>query len=249
MDPISYLTGGVRMVFIRCKANIKNQPIRCACWFWLGCCYDVRLAPTRNICFSSKRLGLNEFFDDPKNWGEVSVKAGRPWRLDELRRKSSADLHSLWYVLLKERNMLMTMEEEHWRRLERMPNPERFEKVEESMENILQVIEERDKAISEVEQGEWVGPKEVEGVDKLGRPVRRLTEEHLEPQEAKDAEEDMWSAWTLYYLRAEREKHIRERRERARLERFEKELARRKRIFKISEEDSFERPATAEKSS
>lgn len=122
------------------------------------------------------------------------------------------------------------------------------------MENILRVIEERDKAISEVEQGEWVGPKEVDGVDKLGRPIRRLTEEHLEPQEAKDTEEDMWSAWTVYYLRAEREKRIRKCRERARLERFEKEFARRKRIFKISEADSFDLPITsisaaAEKSS
>nr|CDS28811.1 39S ribosomal protein L47 mitochondrial [Hymenolepis microstoma] len=212
------------------------------------------LNPARNICLSVKHLGLNEFFDDPKNWGEINVKAGRPWRLDELRRKSSADLHCLWYILLKERNMLMTMEEEHWRQLERMPNPERFEKVEESMENILRVVEERDKAISEVEQGEWVGPKEVDGIDKLGRPCKRLTEEHLEPQEPKDTEEDMWSAWTLYYLRSEREKKIRERRERDRLGRFEKEVKKRKRILKISEEDSFERPVTtvsvtAEKSS
>lgn len=84
---------------------------------------------SRNVSLSAKLLDLNEFFDDPKNWGEISVKAGRPWRVDELRRKNSADLHRLWYILLKERNMLMTMEEEHWRRLERMPNPERFEKV------------------------------------------------------------------------------------------------------------------------
>ncbi|KAL5966796.1 39S ribosomal protein L47 mitochondrial [Taenia solium] len=199
----------------------------------------------RSISLSAKLLDLSEFFDNPKNWGEVAVKAGRPWRVDELRRKSSADLHRLWYILLKERNMLMTMEEEHWRRLERMPNPERFEKVEESMENILKVVEERDKAICELERGEWVGPREVEGVDKLGRPVRRLTEEHLAPQASTDAEEEMWSAWTLRYLRAEREKAIRARRESERAERFKSEFGRRRRVFKISDEDLFERRHTS----
>ena len=108
------------------------------------------------------------------------------------------------------------------------------------MENILKVIEERDKAICEVERGEWVGPKVVDGVDKLGRPVKRLTEEHLEPQPANDAEEKMWSARTLDYLRAEREKRIRLRRERERLQRFNSESARRRRIFRISEVDCFE---------
>ncbi|VDM34253.1 unnamed protein product [Hydatigera taeniaeformis] len=205
----------------------------------------VQKSVSRSISLSAKILDLNEFFDDPKNWGVVSVKAGRPWRVDELRRKNSADLHCLWYILLKERNMLMTMEEEHWRRLERMPNPERFEKVEESMENILQVIEERDKAICELERGEWVGPREVEGVDKLGRPVQRLTEEHLEPQTSTDAEDEMFSTWTLRYLRAEREKAIRIRRESERAERFKSEFDRRRRVFKILDEDSFERRPTS----
>lgn len=113
------------------------------------------------------------------------------------------------------------------------------------MENILQVIEERDKAICELERGEWVGPREVEGVDKLGRPVRRLTEEHLEPQASTDAEEEMWSAWTLRYLRAEREKEIRDRRESERDARFRSEFDRRRRVFKISDEDLFERCSTS----
>ena len=56
--------------------------------------------------------GLMEFFDDEKNWGEMEVKVGRAWKVEELRIKSNSDLHKLWYVLLKERNMLMTMEHE-----------------------------------------------------------------------------------------------------------------------------------------
>uniref|UniRef100_A0A0X3NVN3 Large ribosomal subunit protein uL29m n=1 Tax=Schistocephalus solidus TaxID=70667 RepID=A0A0X3NVN3_SCHSO len=93
------------------------------------CSFTSKLVRSRALSVSSRSDSLSEFFDAPQNWGVVSVKSGRPWRIEELRRKSASDLHNLWYILLKERNMLMTMEEEHWRRLERMPNPERFEKV------------------------------------------------------------------------------------------------------------------------
>jgi large subunit ribosomal protein L47 len=107
----------------------------------------------RQVHTSPLRLDLMEFFDDKKNWGERFVKVGRSWRVDELRIRSNTDLHKLWYVLLKERNMLMTMEHECKRQLELFPNPERLDKVEESLENIETVVRERNRAYHFLETG------------------------------------------------------------------------------------------------
>lgn len=100
------------------------------------------------------RYDLMEFFDDPKNWGKNEVRVGRSWRLDELRIKSNSDLHKLWYVLLKEKNMLLTMEHEAERAYEALPNPERIDKVQESMDNIETVVRERNKAYYMLETGQ-----------------------------------------------------------------------------------------------
>ena len=37
---------------------------------------------------------------------------GRPWYASELRHKSFKDLHTLWYVCLREKNLLATQKEE-----------------------------------------------------------------------------------------------------------------------------------------
>ncbi|XP_068261778.1 large ribosomal subunit protein uL29m [Nyctibius grandis] len=99
------------------------------------------------------RKGLEEFFDDPKNWGEKTVKSGDAWNIKQLRGKSSEDLHKLWYVLLKEKNMLLTLEQESKRQLRPMPSPERLEKVQKSMKNIDLVVKEREVALRLLQTG------------------------------------------------------------------------------------------------
>lgn len=84
---------------------------------------------TRSFHCSKPCLDLMQFFDDPKNWSENEVKVGRAWKLEELRIKSNKDLHQLWYILLKERNMLLTMEHECNEKMELFPSPERLDKV------------------------------------------------------------------------------------------------------------------------
>lgn len=97
--------------------------------------------------------GLEEFFDDPKNWGEKTVKSGDAWNIKQLRAKSSQDLHKLWYVLLKEKNMLLTLEQESKRQQKPMPSPERLEKVQKSMKNIDLVVREREIALRLLQTG------------------------------------------------------------------------------------------------
>lgn len=58
------------------------------------------------------------------------------------------------YVLLKERNMLLTMEHECNDKMQLFPSPERIDKVEISMENLEMVVRERNKAYHMLETGE-----------------------------------------------------------------------------------------------
>uniref|UniRef100_H2ZFI3 Large ribosomal subunit protein uL29m n=1 Tax=Ciona savignyi TaxID=51511 RepID=H2ZFI3_CIOSA len=100
----------------------------------------------KQIHSSSRQNGLEEFFDDPKHFGLRELKSGSSWSVDLLRRKSTEDLHKLWFVLLKERNMLQTLELHCKTEDEPIPGPDRLEKVAESMSNLRDVLDEREEA-------------------------------------------------------------------------------------------------------
>lgn len=95
-----------------------------------------------------------EFFDVKKNWGENEIKHGREWLMPELRIKSNQDLHKLWFLLIKEKNMLLTMEHESKEAHMLFPSAERLDKVRITMENIENVVRERNRAYHELETGE-----------------------------------------------------------------------------------------------
>jgi large subunit ribosomal protein L47 len=101
-------------------------------------------APASFRPFSSNASGPLDAFRDPvdrQNRGTEPV--GRSWTVKELRRKSYDDLHKLWYVLYKEKNMLLTEQQLSRRRQLVFPQPQRFRKVQKSMGAIKQVLGER----------------------------------------------------------------------------------------------------------
>jgi len=90
---------------------------------------------------------LLDAFRDPLTRAERSEnEVGKSWHARALRRKSLDDLHKLWFVLYRERNMLLT--EAHLARRHQMEwvQPARLRKVRKSMGAIRQVLGERKRA-------------------------------------------------------------------------------------------------------
>ncbi|KAK9733820.1 hypothetical protein RND81_04G094800 [Saponaria officinalis] len=93
---------------------------------------------------TSLRNPLEEFFEvDRSADDDKRLVYGRSWKATELRLKSWDDLNKLWYVLLKEKNMLMTQRQMLNAQNLRFPNPERISKVRKSMCRIKHVLTER----------------------------------------------------------------------------------------------------------
>ncbi|OQS00150.1 mitochondrial 39-S ribosomal protein L47 [Thraustotheca clavata] len=91
---------------------------------------------------------IDQFFPtmsivDGKQVKRAAPVVGGDWKAWMLRNKSTEDLHKLWYVLLKERNALLTEQAECRARNMVFPNPFRKSKVRKSMARIKLVLHER----------------------------------------------------------------------------------------------------------
>lgn len=146
----------------------------------------VSLLSKRHFHISSSKNDLKEFFDDDVNWGEKEIKSGRSWKIDELRIKSNSDLHKLWFVLYKEKNMLLTMEHAAKAEIELFPSPERIDKVEISMENLEAVVRERNEAYYLLETGKTGERPHDWKEDEFGRYNVVPLEEHLIPMKENE---------------------------------------------------------------
>lgn len=104
---------------------------------------------TRTLYASGYACDLRDFIDIESRSGQQPTY-GRAWKAAELRQKSWEDLHKLWYVCLKERNMLRTEHAQYKAAKEKMPQPQRYEMVKLTMNRIKQVMSER--AIAEQDE-------------------------------------------------------------------------------------------------
>ncbi|BGP20089.1 hypothetical protein JCM10213_002661 [Rhodosporidiobolus nylandii] len=104
--------------------------------------------------------------------------SSRSWTALELRRKSFDELHQLWYVLLRERNVLLTQREEARRLRVDLGGfgaaPEKLRLCQKSMARIKQVLSERRHAALQAaeilrEEGRVDAALQIEGeAGKLG---------------------------------------------------------------------------------
>ncbi|KAH7913402.1 mitochondrial 39-S ribosomal protein L47 (MRP-L47)-domain-containing protein [Hygrophoropsis aurantiaca] len=60
----------------------------------------------------TQKKGEKVGYETVESRDSIAEDSGRSWKAIELRRKSFKDLHTLWYVLVRERNLLATQREE-----------------------------------------------------------------------------------------------------------------------------------------
>eukprot|EP00898_Chlorokybus_atmophyticus_P009088 jgi/Chlat1/9180/Chrsp97S08458 len=112
----------------------------------------LREGAARSVAASVR--GLEEFFPPPgarpqQGKGKDASPSppppavGRSWKAAELRLKGDTDLHKLWWVLAKERNVLETERAASRSQRRPMHDPSRVMKVKKSMARIKLVLSER----------------------------------------------------------------------------------------------------------
>ncbi|CAH0394835.1 unnamed protein product [Bemisia tabaci] len=155
-----------------------------------------------SIHTTSPKLDLSEFFEDKKNWTKDNIQVGRAYNQAELRLKSNSDLHKLWFVLLKEQNMLLTMEHFYKQNHALFPNPERIDKVKISMQNLEEVVRERNRAYWQLEVGESGERPGEERHNQIGLRFFYRKFEHNIPCEAH-------KKWARHHTHQYRDKEVR----------------------------------------
>ncbi|KAJ3366975.1 39S ribosomal protein L47, mitochondrial [Allomyces javanicus] len=125
-----------------------------------------RLRPSAQRYSAQCVRGLEEFFETKTSVPTEQIPAGRAWEAAELRQKSFEDLHKLWYVLLKERNLLATQKLEAKRLNVDFLHKDRVVKCKKSMARIKGVLTERQLTWEEAQK-------------EVGRRMNQAEQQHV----------------------------------------------------------------------
>ncbi|TPX48153.1 hypothetical protein SeMB42_g01771 [Synchytrium endobioticum] len=148
-------------------------------------CTIRSIIPTTIVrAFSTTRFnrdGLGDFFDDQHaGWRWKDDPLGRPWEASELRNKSFEDLHKLWYVCIKEQNLLASQAEEARRYRLVFPHVARMKRLRMTMSRIKLVLWERHQQYN---QALNIVTREAKREELLQQMIARQTESSINPDE------------------------------------------------------------------
>ena len=107
---------------------------------------------------------------------EEALNIGREWACNELRLKSSDQLHKLWYVLLREKNSILADNALLKRIKDKELPKDRMEKVDKSMMRIKVVMNERKKVTDDYRkylEDKYIEKKQAELKDQFEEEKRR----------------------------------------------------------------------------
>ncbi|KAJ2503256.1 54S ribosomal protein L4 mitochondrial [Coemansia sp. RSA 1972] len=113
------------------------------------------LSSRRTLQSSFVGRGLEEFFEAGQRLPVEKMSTGRSWSASELRQKSWEDLQKLWYIVLKERNVLASQKVEKNRLgvpTIYFANRSRAVKCQQTMARIKTVLNERNIAWAKAQE-------------------------------------------------------------------------------------------------
>lgn len=108
-------------------------------------------------CLFQGALGEHTDPDEGKDQNQgFDSKFGRDWEMSDLETQRNPTLHALWFVLLKERNAMLTADSFFRATLkQRNPYRDRLKSVQQSMDNLKQVMEHREHTVTVVKYKAW----------------------------------------------------------------------------------------------
>ena len=115
------------------------------------------------------------------------ITTGRSWAASELRLKSNEDLHTLWWVLWKERNMLLSEKDAARANGTRMENVGRIEKVKKSMSRLKLVLGERGREYKALKDEQMAPIREQMKAEAKKKRNKKKWDKYLEKKIQKHA--------------------------------------------------------------